>query len=110
MLIHNNRRTCYANSFVILYYHIKTCYANAHIIVITHTSYAISYIKVLNDLCIYTKRLYTFPQLYNATPYYIIIIKIYVDWNHKIIGLCTGVTICTKCDSVVSRYKFRSHS
>ena len=71
MLIHNNRRTCYANSFVILYYHIKTCYANAHIIVITHTSYAISYIKVLNDLCIYTKRLYTFPQLYNATSYYI---------------------------------------
>ena len=70
MLIHNNRITCYANSFVILYYHIKTCYANAHIIVITHTSYAISYIKVLNDLCIYTKRLYTFPNLYNATPYY----------------------------------------
>ena len=70
MLIHNNRITCYVNSFIILYYHIKTCYANAHIIVITHTSYAISYIKVLHDLCIYTKRLYTFPYLYNATPYY----------------------------------------
>ena len=32
MLIHNNKITCYANSFVILYYHINTCYANTHII------------------------------------------------------------------------------
>ena len=36
--------------------------------IITHSSYAISYINVLNDLC--TKRPYTFPHLYNATPYY----------------------------------------
>ena len=56
-------------------YFIIICYANAHIIVITHTSYAISYIKVLNDLCLYKKRLYTFPHLYNATPYYSIIIN-----------------------------------
>ena len=41
-----------------------------YIIVITHSSYAISYINVLNDLCLYIKRLYTFPHLYNATPYY----------------------------------------
>ena len=82
MLIHNNKITCYANSFVILYYHIKTCYANAHIIVITHISYAISYIKVLNDLCIYTKRLYTFPHIYNATPYYIY--KLFIESTQQV--------------------------
>ena len=41
-----------------------------YIIVITHSSYAISSINVLNDLCLLTKSLYTFPHLYNATPYY----------------------------------------
>ena len=69
MLIHNNKIPCYANSFVIIQHHINTSYVNMHIIVITHTSYAISYIKVLNDFCLCTKRPYTFPHLYNATPY-----------------------------------------
>ena len=41
-----------------------------YIIVITHTNYVISYINVFNDLCLYTKRPYTFPHLYNATLYY----------------------------------------
>ena len=40
-----------------------------HIIVITHSSYTIYYIKVLNDLCLCTKRPYTLPHLYNATPH-----------------------------------------
>ena len=40
-----------------------------YIIVITHSSYAISYINVLNDLCLCIKRLYT-SHFYNATPYY----------------------------------------
>ena len=40
-----------------------------YIIVITHSSYAISYINVLNDLCICTKRLYTF--LHNIMPRHI---------------------------------------
>ena len=40
-----------------------------HIIVITHTSYATSYINELNDLCLCIERLYTFPHLYNVTPY-----------------------------------------
>ena len=57
MLIHNNRITCYANSFVIIQHHINTSYAVTHITVLTHTSYAISYINVLNDLCRCTKRL-----------------------------------------------------
>ena len=81
MLIHNNRITCYANSFVILYYHIKTCYANAHIIVITHTSYAISYIKVLNDLCLCIKRLYTFPHIY-IMPHHITILYVTLHFNN----------------------------
>ena len=67
MLIHNNKITCYTNSFVILKY--MLCKYAYHI-VITHLSYAISYINVLNDLCLYAKRPYTFPHLYNATPYY----------------------------------------
>ena len=70
MLIHNNKTTCYVNSFVIIQHHINTSYADTHIIDLTHTSYAICYINVLNDLCLYIKRLYTFPHLYNATPYY----------------------------------------
>ena len=41
-----------------------------YIIVITHTSNAISYINVLNDLCLCTKRLYTFLHLHNSIPYY----------------------------------------
>ena len=45
------------------------------IIVLTFTRYAISYIKVLNDFCICTKRLYSIPHLYNATPYYSIITR-----------------------------------
>ena len=42
-----------------------------HIIVITHSIYAISYINVLNDLCLCIKCLYTFPHLRNAIPYHI---------------------------------------
>ena len=70
MLIHNNKTTCYANSFVIIQHHINTSYADTHIIVLTHTNYAISYINLLNNLCLYTKHPYTFPHLYNTTPYY----------------------------------------
>ena len=63
MLKHNYKVTCYTNSFGILYYQLNTSYANTHIIVLTHTSYAISYINVFNDLCLCIKRLYTFPYL-----------------------------------------------
>ena len=62
MLIHNNKTTCYANSYVIST-SCKYMLCKMYIIVITHSSYAISYIKVLNDLCLCTKRLYTFPHL-----------------------------------------------
>ena len=41
-----------------------------YFIVVTHSNYAVSYIKVLNDLQLCTKRLYTYPHLYNAIPYY----------------------------------------
>ena len=46
--------------FRIIQHHINTSYADMHIIVLTRISYANSYIKVLNDLCLCTKRLYTF--------------------------------------------------
>ena len=63
MLIHNNKRTCYANSLVIIQLHININYADMHIIVLTYTSYAINYINVLNDLCLCAKCLYTFSYL-----------------------------------------------
>ena len=78
-----------------------------YIIVITYLSYAISYIKVLNDRCICTKRLYTFSHLYNTTLYYTYThnkckgahnYKIYignafhslhaVKYSIKVVGLC----------------------
>ena len=70
MLIHNNKITCYGNSYVINSTSYKYMLCKMYIIVITHSSYAISYMDVLNDLCRCTKRLYTFPHLYNVTPYY----------------------------------------
>ena len=72
MLVHNNKTICYANSFVIIQHHIDTSYAdNMHIIDLTHTSYTISYIKILNDLCLCIKCLYTFLHLNNITLLYI---------------------------------------
>ena len=73
MLKHNNKTACYANSYVIISTPCKHLLCKMYIIVITYSSYAISYINVLNDLCLYIKRLNTFPHLYNATPYYSII-------------------------------------
>ena len=70
MLIRNNKTTCFANSYVIISTSCKYMLCKIYIIVITHSSYAISYINVFNDLCLCIKRLYTFPHLYNATPYY----------------------------------------
>ena len=70
MLIHSNKTTCYANSYVIISTSCKYMLCKMYIIVITHSSYAISYIDVLNDLCFYIKRLYIFLHLCNATPYY----------------------------------------
>ena len=58
LIIHNNKTICYANSFVIIQHHINTSYADTHIIDLTHTSYAISYIKVLNDLCLCKASIY----------------------------------------------------
>ena len=70
MLIHNNKTTCYANSYVIISTSCKYMLCKMYIIVITHSCYTISYINVLNDLCLCTKRPCTFPHLHNATPYY----------------------------------------
>ena len=75
MLILNNKTTCYANSYVIISTSCKYMLCKMFIIVVTHTSYAISYINVLNDLCLCTKRPYIFPRLYNVTPYHNIIHK-----------------------------------
>ena len=61
--VHNNKTTYYANSFVIISTSCKYILCKMHNIVITHSSYAISYIKILNGLCVFTKRLYTFPHL-----------------------------------------------
>ena len=53
-----------------------------------YSSYVISYINVLNGLCLYTKCLYTFLYLYNATPYY---------------------TSPTPMENVASRFIYSSH-
>ena len=63
MLIHNNKTTCYANSYVIISTSCKYKLCKMYIIVITHTSYVISYINVIKYLCLCIKRLYTFPHL-----------------------------------------------
>ena len=47
----------------LIQHYINTNYANMHIIVITHTSYAISSIKVCNDLSLCTKRQYILSHL-----------------------------------------------
>ena len=41
--------------------------------IVTNTSYASSYINVLNDICLCTKRLYTFPHLFYVMPCHITI-------------------------------------
>ena len=71
MLIHNNKITCYANSYVIISTSCKYMSCKMYIIVTTHTSNAISSIRVLNDLCLCIKRLYIYPHLCYAIPYYI---------------------------------------
>ena len=65
----------------------NTCYANKYIIAITKTSDAVSYLKVLNDLCLCTKRLYSFSHLYNnATLYYsinhVLVVMSAISINH----------------------------
>ena len=69
-------------------------------IVITHSSYAISYINVLNDLCLCIKRLYTFPHLYNATPYY----KVpYTAINENQTSQCNIIFIIVLCAVYIYR-------
>ena len=63
MFIHNNKTTCYGNSYVINSTSCKYVLCKVYIIVLTHSSYAISCINIVNDLCISTKPLYTFPHL-----------------------------------------------
>ena len=63
MLLHNNKIKFYANSYVIISTSCKYVLCKMYIIVTTHTSYAISDTKVLNDLCLCTKRLHTFPHV-----------------------------------------------
>ena len=53
----------YANSYVIISTSCKYMLCKVYIIVLTHLSYAISYIYVLNDLRLCIKCLYTFPHL-----------------------------------------------
>ena len=77
MLIHNNKTTCYANSFVIISISCKYMLCKMHIIVITHSSYAINYINVLNDLCLCIKRPYTFPHF--NMPHHITDIYIHIN-------------------------------
>ena len=63
MLIHNNKTTCYGNSYVINSTSCKYMLCKVYIIVLTYSSNEISYINVLNDLCLCIKCLYTFPDL-----------------------------------------------
>ena len=60
MLLHNNKITCFTNSYAIISTSCKYMLCKMYTIIITHKSYTISYINVLNDFCLWTKRLYTF--------------------------------------------------
>ena len=53
----------YANSYIIISTSCKYMFCKVYVIVLTHSSSSFSYITVLNDLCLYIKRLYTFPHL-----------------------------------------------